>query len=187
MKKNLMLVVVCLLVMSLLAGCMGTIVVVERPAEETQPVLEEGALKTGLAVITSVGKSASVSDEAEGAAEFTRIAVIKDSNAFSFMNSTYDNDLVFVIGAKTEYKSYNSAKYPDEESAPYAGQNSLNTETVTIDGVECPQVYLPEHDASAIIEIDNIAVWVGGGEMPEHTDTSVYAALVATPAPAPAE
>ena len=80
MKKNLMLVVVCLLVMSLLAGCMGTIVVVERPAEETQPVLEEGALKTGLAVITSVGKSASVSEEAEGAAEYdvTLAAVLVD-------------------------------------------------------------------------------------------------------------
>ena len=80
MKKNLMLVVACLLVMSLLAGCMGTIVVVERPAEETQPVLEEGALKTGLAVITSVGKSASVSEEAEGAAEYdvTLAAVLVD-------------------------------------------------------------------------------------------------------------
>ena len=70
MKRNLMLIVACLLVMSLLAGCMGTIVVVERPAEETLPVLEEGALKTGLAVITNVGKSASVSEEAEGAAEY---------------------------------------------------------------------------------------------------------------------
>ena len=80
MKKNLMLVVACLLVMSLLAGCMGTIVVVERPAEETQPVLEEGALKTGLAVITNASKSASVSDEAEGAAEYdvTLAAVLVD-------------------------------------------------------------------------------------------------------------
>ena len=80
MKKNLMLVVACLLVMSLLAGCMGTIVVVERPAEETQPVLEEGALKTGLAVLTNVGKSASVSEEAEGAAEYdvTLAAVMVD-------------------------------------------------------------------------------------------------------------
>ena len=80
MKKNLMLVVVCLLVMSLLAGCMGTIVVVDRPAEETQPILEDGALKTGLAVLTNVGKSASVSEEAEGAAEYdvTLAAVLVD-------------------------------------------------------------------------------------------------------------
>ena len=80
MKKNLMLIMVWLLVASLLAGCMGTIVVVERPAEETQPVLEEGALKTGLAVITNASKSASVSEEAEGAAEYdvTLAAVLVD-------------------------------------------------------------------------------------------------------------
>ena len=80
MKKNLMLIMVWLLVASLLAGCMGTIVVVERPAEETQPVLEEGALKTGLAVITNASKSTSVSAEAEGAAEYdvTLAAVLVD-------------------------------------------------------------------------------------------------------------
>ena len=80
MKKNLMLIMVWLLVASLLAGCMGTIVVVERPAEETQPVLEEGALKTGLAVITNASKSVSVSEEAEGAAEYdvTLAAVLVD-------------------------------------------------------------------------------------------------------------
>ena len=83
MKKNLMLIVVCLLVASLLAGCMGTIVVVEKPADEPisdTPVLQEGALKTGLAVITSVGKSASISEEADGAAEYdvTLAAVLVD-------------------------------------------------------------------------------------------------------------
>ena len=83
MKRNLMLIVIGLLVASLLAGCMGTIVVVERPAdpiEETQPVLDAGALKTGLAVITGVGKSASVSAESEGAAEYdvTLAAVLVD-------------------------------------------------------------------------------------------------------------
>ena len=118
----------------------------------------------------------------EGATEFTCVAVVKDSNAYSYKTGVYDNDLVFAIGAKTEYNSYNSAKYPAASgynSAPYAGQNSLNTETVTIDGVECPSVYLPEHDASAIIEIDNIAVWIGGGEMPTNTSTDFYASLVA--------
>ena len=80
MKRNLMLLVVSLLVASLLAGCMGTIVVVERPAEETQPVLEEGALKTGLAIVTSVGESASVSAEAAGTAKYdvTLAAVLVD-------------------------------------------------------------------------------------------------------------
>ena len=83
MKRNLMLIVVCLLVTSLLAGCMGTIVVVEKPADEPisdAPVLQEGALKTGLAVITNVGKSVSVSAEAEGAAEYdvTLAAVLVD-------------------------------------------------------------------------------------------------------------
>ena len=80
MKRNLMLIVIGLLVASLLAGCMGTIVVVERPAEETLPALEEGALKTGLAVITSVGKSVSASTESDGAAEYdvTLAAVLVD-------------------------------------------------------------------------------------------------------------
>ena len=42
--------------------------------------VENGALKTGLAVITSIGKSASVSEEAEGAAEYdvTLAAVLVD-------------------------------------------------------------------------------------------------------------
>ena len=80
MKRNLMLIVISLLAASLLAGCMGTIVVVERPADETQPVLEEGALKTGLAVVTGLGSSASASAEAAGAAVYdvTLAAVLVD-------------------------------------------------------------------------------------------------------------
>ena len=85
MKKNLMLLLVCLLAVSLLTGCMGTIVVVERPEEApapTAPVLGEGALKTGLAVVTGVSDSTSAAADAEGAAKYdvTLAAVLVDED-----------------------------------------------------------------------------------------------------------
>ena len=72
MKKTLMLILVCLMAVSLLTGCMGTIVVVERPTESdpTEPVLEAGSVKTGLAVVTGVGESTSAAEGAEGAAKY---------------------------------------------------------------------------------------------------------------------
>ena len=85
MKRNLMLILVCLLAMSMLAGCMGTIVVVEKPAEETQPtapVLEAGDVKTGLAVVAGIGDSTSASAEEAGAAKYdvTLAAVTVDAD-----------------------------------------------------------------------------------------------------------
>ena len=73
MKRKLILVVISVLVASLLAGCMGTIVVVEKPVDETKPadvVVEAGALKTGLAIVTGVSKSVSVAEDADGSAEY---------------------------------------------------------------------------------------------------------------------
>ena len=82
MKKNLMLILACLLVASMLAGCMGTVVVVEKPAAETQPVLAEGDLMTGLAAVTGVSKSVSAEGETAGAAEYdvTLAAVLVDGD-----------------------------------------------------------------------------------------------------------
>ena len=85
MKRNLMLILVCLLAMSMLAGCMGTIVVVEKPAEETQPtapMLEAGDVMTGLAVVTGIGDSTSAAEGEEGAAKYdvTLAAVTVDAN-----------------------------------------------------------------------------------------------------------
>ena len=85
MKKNLMLILVCLLAVSLLAGCMGTIVVVEQPAEEPQPtapMLEAGDVKTGLAVVAGIGDSTSAAAEEAGAAKYdvTLAAVTVDAD-----------------------------------------------------------------------------------------------------------
>ena len=103
MKKSLMLLIVSLLVMSLLAGCAGTTVVinectcpcVDAPTEHIAPVPEvtepvqeatqpaaEGAVKTGLAVVTSVSDSTSATAEAAGAVKYdiTIAAVTVDDN-----------------------------------------------------------------------------------------------------------
>ena len=86
------------LIVSLLAGCAGTPVVyyadctcptaeqdvpaVEVTTPTESPVTATGALKTGLAVITSVADSASATEEAEGKAkyELTMVAVLVDDN-----------------------------------------------------------------------------------------------------------
>ena len=104
----------------------------------------------------------------EGASEWTLVSS-KDTG----VKSAYDKDMVFIIGAYLDYGTY--------KSAPYAGQNSTNSETITIDGVEYESIYTDINDASAIIEIDNFAVWMGGGDMPTNTSTTFYESLV-TPA-----
>ena len=100
--KKFPLILSLILIVSLLAGCAGTPVVyytnctcpvdahedvvVDVPAtipsyEET-PVLTEGALKTGLAISTSVKKSANATAEADGKADYdvTMVAVLVDDN-----------------------------------------------------------------------------------------------------------
>ena len=87
------------LVVCLMAGCAGTTVVyysdctcpvdshVQAPATEAPenteaPVVAEGAVKTGLAIVTSVAKSAAATAEAEGQADYdvTIAAVNVDEN-----------------------------------------------------------------------------------------------------------
>ena len=96
--KKLAIILTLAMLISLLAGCAGTPVIyytdctcpvgshTETPNEEVPsteaPVLAEGAVKTGLAIITSVGKSTSATAEAEGVADYdvTIAAVNVDEN-----------------------------------------------------------------------------------------------------------
>ena len=92
MKRKLVLILTGLLVLSLLAGCAGPIVVVEQPQVQ-QPQMTpteaapsapaektEGALKTGLAILPAISKSASATADANGKAEYdvTVVAVTVD-------------------------------------------------------------------------------------------------------------
>ena len=90
MKRAIVLTTVFVLVLSLLCGCTGTTVVVgnctcptgghvnQTPA--TKPDLGEGAVKTGLAVFTSVSDSTSATADKEGAIKYdiTIAAVLVD-------------------------------------------------------------------------------------------------------------
>ena len=88
MKKYLSLLTVAALVVALLTGCMGTPVVVndctcpsEGTTEPTTPApVGEGAVKTGLAVITTAADSTSAAADAEGAVKLdsTVVAVTVD-------------------------------------------------------------------------------------------------------------
>ena len=96
--KKLAIILTLAMLISLLAGCAGTPVIyytdctcpvgshTETPNEEVPsteaPVLAEGAVKTGLAIITSVGKSTSATADAEGVADYdvTIAAVNVDEN-----------------------------------------------------------------------------------------------------------
>ena len=98
--KKFPLILTIVLIVSLLCGCAGTPVVyysdctcpadahTAAPApsatEETpaEPILTEGALKTGLAITTSVKKSTSAAADAAGAADYdvTMVAVLVDDN-----------------------------------------------------------------------------------------------------------
>lgn len=97
--KKIPLILSLILIISLLAGCAGTPVVyytdctcpadahvaspVVDPTDAPEaPVLTEGALKTGLAISTSLKKSTSATAEAEGVADYdvTMVAVLVDDN-----------------------------------------------------------------------------------------------------------
>ena len=89
MKKALFALIALLLATAMLTGCMGTPVVVNdctcpsegqtTPTEPTAPV-SEGAVKTGLAVITTAADSTSATAEAAGAVKLdsTLVAVTVD-------------------------------------------------------------------------------------------------------------
>lgn len=91
MKKYLSLLTVAVLLLGLLTGCMGTPVVVndctcpdEGTTNSTEPSIQtpvvEGAVKTGLAVITTATDSTSATADAEGAVKLdsTLVAVTVD-------------------------------------------------------------------------------------------------------------
>ena len=100
MKKSIALVMTIVLAVSLLAGCTGTTVVVgectcpaettpattapaeNAPAETESAEVASGAIKTGLAVSTSLSDSTSATAEAEGVAQYdiTMAAVTVDDN-----------------------------------------------------------------------------------------------------------
>ena len=65
------------------------------------------------------------------------------------------------------------------DGLPYGGHNTVNTETITIDEVDYEPFYSEFNDASAIIELDNLMVWIGGADdMPEDVSTDYYASLL---------
>ena len=92
--KKFPLILCLILIISLLAGCAGTPVVYytnctcpvgahdDAPADVPAPVLGEGALKTGLAISTSLKKSANATADADGKADYdvTMVAVLVDDN-----------------------------------------------------------------------------------------------------------
>ena len=94
MKRKLFMILTGLLALSLLVGCAGPIVVVEQPqtaapsatpaegvsAQESENPVAEGELKTGLAILTNISKSASATAETNGKAEYdvTVVAVTVD-------------------------------------------------------------------------------------------------------------
>ena len=92
MKKNIALILTLTLLMSLLAGCAGTTVVIgectcptgsHTPTDPTQPSIPtEGALKTGLSVSVKVSDSVSATADAAGAVKYdvTLAAVTVDDN-----------------------------------------------------------------------------------------------------------
>lgn len=93
MKKYIALVVMSVLLVSLLSGCAGTVVVINEcdcpthgadvsPASPAPAVNAEGALKTGLALVSTAGDSTSASEGKEGAVKFdiTVAAVTVDEN-----------------------------------------------------------------------------------------------------------
>ena len=96
MKNKFLLLVAAILVMTMLAGCAGTVVVVgnctcpteghtvNTPTESTQPSVGDGetALKTGLAVSTKISDSVSATADKAGAAAYdiTIAAVTVDDN-----------------------------------------------------------------------------------------------------------
>ena len=84
MKKMLLLALVGLMVVSMLAGCAGTVVVIDDCTcpgnEEVKPA--DGAVKTGLAVTTKISDSTSAAEDKEGAIEYdvTMAAVTVDGD-----------------------------------------------------------------------------------------------------------
>ena len=133
MKKLISMILCCTMVLAL-AGCAGTTVVVgnctcppeahepaaaptEAPVAETEapaaPAPAEGGLKTGLAIVPSLGKSASATAEADGKADFdvTIVAVTVDADGI-IRNCVIDS-----VGASAAFNAKGEAVAPGTTEA----------------------------------------------------------------------
>lgn len=179
--KKIPLILSLILILSLLAGCAGTPVVyytnctcpadahenTPAPAPTSAPVLSEGALKTGLAISTSLKKSASATAEAEGKADYdvTMVAVLVDDNgvihsciidgiasSVSFDRSgVVTTDLSVAPSTKNELgENYNMVKYGgaiaewDEQAAALASFAVGKTVEELRSGAVSESGYAPE-------------------------------------------
>jgi hypothetical protein len=101
MKKLISMILCCALVLAL-AGCAGTTVVVGEctcPPESHNNAVPEGDLKTGLAIVPSLSKSAAATADANGKVDFdvTVVAVTVDGNGI-IRNCVIDS-----VGATYEF------------------------------------------------------------------------------------
>ena len=133
MKKIISLILCCTLVLAL-AGCAGTTVVVgnctcppethepvevatEAPVAATEtpvaPAPAESGLKTGLAIVPSLGKSASATAEADGKADFdvTVVALTVDANG------VIQNCVIDSVGASAAFNAKGEAVAPGKTEA----------------------------------------------------------------------
>ena len=96
MKKILALILTIAMAVALFTGCAGTTVVIGEctcpPESHTAAPAVEGALKTGLAVSTSISKSVSATAEAAGAAEYdVTLAAVTVDDAGVIRSCTIDS------------------------------------------------------------------------------------------------
>ena len=121
MKRKLLMILISLLVLSLLAGCAGPIVVVQQPdvtqpaatptegvpapTEKSEEPVAKGELKTGLAILTNISKSAAATAEANGKAEYdvTVVAVTVDEQG------VIHSCVIDSIGATSEFTAAGAA------------------------------------------------------------------------------
>ena len=154
MKKYLSLLTVAVLLLGLLTGCMGTPVVVndctcpdEGTTNSTEPSIQtpvvEGAVKTGLAVITTATDSTSATADAEGAVKLDSTLVAVTVDDAGVINSciidsipatvnfdttgTITSDITAEVPTKNELgeaygmKAYAGSKYEwNEQAAAFA-------------------------------------------------------------------
>ena len=121
MKRKLLMILTSLLVLSLLAGCAGPIVVVQQPdvtqpaatptegvpapTEKSEEPVAAGELKTGLAILTNISKSAAATAETNGKAEYdvTVVAVTVDEQG------VIHSCVIDSIGATSEFTAAGAA------------------------------------------------------------------------------
>lgn len=139
MKRNLLLIAAAAVVLTMLAGCAGTTVVVSdctcptgshietqpletNPSEPVEVTPAEGAVKTGLAVFTSVSDSVSVSDAEEGAAKYDiTIAAVTVDDAGVIRSCTIDS-----VPATVNFD--NEGVITSDLTAPVASKNELGAD-----------------------------------------------------------